>query len=74
MTQDEQRKVKRIKQFLCQKLVDGEVSVALIKEAEKSLASEGERANYLQAEAAKQALEWWESVKDLPLSGQVLSE
>ncbi len=56
-------KIALVKKALCQKLADGELTVEELTVVEKEFASKGETDNYYQAEAIKQAIEWWDSIK-----------
>ena len=57
-------KIDNVKTKLCQKLFDGEMNVDELREAEKRLTSKNEPENYYQAEAIKQAIEWWDNLDE----------
>ena len=62
--QDIQRKIKTVKQALCQKLFGGETTPEILRGTMETLASEDQPENYYQAEAVKQALQWWEELEN----------
>ena len=59
MTSDNRKKIKSVKQELCQKLFDGDTTIEELKQVEKQIIVENETENYYQAEAIKQAIDWY---------------
>ncbi|AUC13817.1 hypothetical protein BTO06_01030 [Tenacibaculum sp. SZ-18] len=53
------RKIKVVKERLCQKLIDGETTIEILESAKKELISENESENFYQVEAIQQAIEWY---------------
>ena len=53
------RKIKVVKERLCQKLIDEETTIEILESAKKELISENESENFYQAEAIQQAIEWY---------------
>ena len=63
MTHEEvKQRIQEIKKAYCQKLIDGEISLKTLKIVEKRLAAENEIESYYQAEAVKQAIEWYKEL------------
>lgn len=58
-------KIDNLKTHYCQQLFDGEIHIESVKQIERVLVEKDEPDNYYQAEAIKQAIEWWEKLDEL---------
>lgn len=57
-------KIEAVKQAMCKKLASGETTVATLLEVQKELCKANEPENYYQAEAIKQAIDWYNSLEE----------
>lgn len=57
-----ERKIKAVKNIYAQKLFNQKISVEILEDVKKELVSKDEPENYYQAEAIRQAIEWYNEV------------